>query len=350
MRFNLASFKIISKKAIVATMLAAISSSAAVAGNFLFRIDGLTPDSSTLCDDVAYSEGQRLKTFLANTLGLQIDVTDARCVDNGSHGPLARWDVEISYTAEKQLPIVSTYEVFSYFRPQFKTKEACIATIDSEKEIFTRQTKLDIFSAYCVIPSYSSDSWEINVTSFGNPERRPYAVSSNVFGTILGHTRETFTDMMSREFAKFGFEVAQLTVENALSHQNLAVRYYGDQTIRLEEMTISEFQNPTDCTQLVEDTQRILNDSDLRSFGVYCAKDPLARTGAALVSMSQTPSQMLIIKPETVYESIEACATAKPAVVDHYISDLKRDIKTGYCSFNGSSKKFSIVMIEKKRS
>ena len=350
MRLNLASFKIISKTAIVAIMIATVSSSAAVAGNFFFRIDGLTPDSSTLCDDVAYSEGQRLKSFLADGLGQQIEVTDARCVDTGSHGPLFRWDIRISYSAEKQLPIVSTYEIFSYFRPQFSTKEACIATIETEKEIFTRQTKLPVFSAYCVIPAYSSDSWEINVTGFGNPERRPYAVSSNVFGTILGHTRETFTEMMTREFAKFGFEVAQLTVENTLSHQNLAVRYYGDQNIRLEEMMIAEFQNPTDCTQLVDETQRVLNESDLRSLGVYCARDPLARTGAALVSMSQTPSQMLIIKPETVYNSVDDCIAAKSSVVDHYVKDLKRDIKAGYCSFNGTSKKFAVVMIEKKRS
>lgn len=324
-------------------------SSLASAGNYLFRIDGFSPDSSMLCDDLAFNEGQRLTTFVSDHIGQSINVTDTRCVRNDAPGPLARWDIEISYTAEKALPTIATNEAFGLSRPTFATKEACYARLDGEKEIFTRQTKLPVFQAYCVVPAYSSIGWEINVTGFGNSEIKPYSLYTNIFGTVLGHTRESFTEMMSKEFAKFGYEVAQLSVEGAMSHQNLAIRYYGKDLIRLEEMNIANFQNPSDCTQLIEDTQTALNAGDLRSFGVYCLRDPLSRVGAVLATMSQTPTSMLIISPETNYDSLEMCTTAKQGVVDHYRNDLRRDIKAGYCSLDLNSKKFRVVMIEKKK-
>lgn len=319
-------------------------------GNFLFRIDGVTPDPQVLCDDLAFSEGQRLVSFVDQNLGQKIDVTDARCVDPGSYGSLPHWQIEISYTAPSQLPVVSTHEVFSYFKPHYPTREACEATIDQEKEIFARQTKLPIFLSYCVIPSYSTDSWEINVTSFGRPERRPYAASSNVFGTILGHDRESFNSMISREFAKYGFEVAQVSLESALTHQNLAVRYYGQELIRFEETNIADFQTPAECTELVNQTQSALNEADLKNFGVYCERDPLVRTGATLIGLTQSPTSLLVINPGTVYETLESCQASKDAVTDHYRTNLRRDIKASFCSFKPDTKKFAVILVEKKKS
>ena len=321
----------------------------ASAGNFLFRLDGISPDSSTLCDDFAFSEAQRLTIFVQENLGQSINITDARCVANDGHGPFARWDIEISYSADKAIPTIATNEAFGLSRPTFATKDSCLATIEAEKEMFTRQTQLPVFIAYCVVPSYSSNAWEINVTGFGNPEIRPYSTWSNIFGTILGHTRESFTTMMAKEFAKFGYEVAQLSVEGAMSHQNLAIRYYGKSLIRLEEVNIAKFQTPSECSQLVNQTQSVLNAADLRSFGVYCIRDPLIRAGATLVTMSQTPTSMLIISPETIYETLDSCTAAKQSVVDHYITNLKRDVKAGYCSFETDDKKFKVVMLEKKK-
>jgi hypothetical protein len=316
---------------------------------YSLRFSNMPPLAGMECDDFAFNEGARLTKLIGNSIE-NFAITDTRCSPAEIGDNLDRWMVEISYQGKTKLEVVTTFDTITSERPGYESEAECKSALETEKSLFAAQTKLPVFAAYCRVPTFKKHPWEINVTGFGSAMIRPFSTHTSVNGTILGHNRESFTSMLKNTFKKYGNELAQVSIFGRLAYSTLAIRFYGNERIQLEETPLAVFNQQDFCMSEVSQTQSALNDAKTINFGVYCQKTAITPPLFELVTLTNARQGLTLAKPTTTYPNIEECLAAKPTVINHYVQNLKRDIKSGLCSYNRQDKKFTVVMIEKKRS
>ncbi len=333
-----------------AFVTATLFAGASYAGTFSIHFRHLPMIAGTNCDDYAYAEGQKFRDSILPTYP-DFSLVDSRCVFENNPGELPSWHVVISYDAAQKLPTVSTLEDAALARPGAATRKACEATLNTQKEIFTRQTKLAVLSAYCSVPMFDKMLWETAIFGVGQSEVRPYNASSNITGTVAGHSAESFIAMIKDGFKKLNAELAEISIERPFNFYTVAMTYYSKERFFFSESDIATFNSKEACLKEVAAATTALTDSHVVNLGVYCSGS--FANEIQLSSIVERNSNLNLASSETIYESFEACEAQKAQTVSHYRGSLHRDIKVGFCTaihdplvLNKS--RFQVVMIEKR--
>lgn len=324
-----------------------LSASTAYSASFSVRIPRIPPIAGKQCDDFAYAEGQRFREYA----GPGISVTDARCYKTAASGQIPSWNVAITYEAESKIEQVSTADENSLDNPGIATRAACDLALKEESARYTRLTKLPIFSAYCRMPTYQDDPWEVVVLGFGKAAIRPYTSSVTIFGDIVGHSHGSFATMLKQGFAKVGAELGQASITNRLAYSTLAIGFYSKERILLAGNRIATFTTKELCLPEVDAASKALSEAGVTSFGVYCRS--VYSNEIELSTVRDRNTRIVFSDSDKRYVSNELCMQDKAAVIAHYRNNLHRDIKAGFCSSprSGDTPKetqYRVVMIEKR--
>ena len=329
---------------------ATLFAGASYAGTFKIHFRHLPMIAGTNCDDYAYAEGQKFRDSILPTYP-NFTLVDSRCVFGDNPGEIPSWHVVVTYEADERLPTVSTLEDGALARPGTITRKACEAELNTQKEIFTRQTKVAVLNAYCRVPMFDKMLWETAIFGVGQSDVRPYNASSSITGTIAGHSVESFTTMIKDRFKKLNAELAEISIERPMSSSTVAMTYYSKERFFFTESEIATFNSKEACLKEVAAATTALTDSHVVNLGVYCSGS--FANEVQLSSIVERNSDLNLASSDTIYESFEACEAQKAQTISHYRSALHRDIKVGFCTaihdplvLNKS--KFQVVMIEKR--
>ena len=317
--------------------------------SFVTRIRHLPPVANTQCDDFAFAEGQRLHNYV----GAGISITDARCfMDASGPGELPYWNIAITYEATAALSIISTYDEFSVQgHPEFTKRDGCAAVVKDEVTRFTRITKLPAFASYCRVPSSRDGAWNAVVLGFGNAEIQPFTASVNLFGSIVGHSADSFIAMVKQGMTKIGVELGLASVTGKLAYSTLVMNYYSKEKVRFDNTLVATFATKEACSAEVATGVKALADAGVVNVGTFC--QAVFSNEIELTTIRDDRSKLTLSESDKLYDTNELCLQDKAAVVEHYRKDLKRDIKAGFCSAPrydgpGGNKKFHVVMVEKR--
>ena len=107
-----------------------------------------------LCDDVVFTEGQRLASYAQSHLGQSVQVTRAYCKTDDVGDHLPKWNMVIEYDSDRRLPAVSTINYQDMNHAGYKNAAECQANMEVERAAFTKNTGLAIFTSYCSIPLF----------------------------------------------------------------------------------------------------------------------------------------------------------------------------------------------------
>ena len=319
----------------------------ALAESFTQYFRDMPVRAGELCDDVVFTEGQRLASYAQSHLGQSVQVTRAYCKTDDVGDHLPKWNMVIEYDSDRRLPAVSTINYQDMNHAGYKNAAECQANMEVERAAFTKNTELAIFTSYCSIPLFRDFDSELTIIGFGTPAKSSFDVSFDLFGTIQGHTRDTFISMVGEGFSRLGFDAVHFSMNNHLPYFVMTARYYGSSKIRIEETNLVNLADDTSCPTIVSDVTNALNTSSTAHFGVYCMKDTSSRSKFKVAALLHDQSTLKLVTPETQYDDSAACESSRSAVIDHYRNDLRRQIIAGYCSLNGETKKFGVVLLEK---
>lgn len=331
-------------------LVAGILPGVAQAENFVLRLEGRTPVAGMLCDDFAFAEGQRLKEFVGDSMnGFQ--VLDSRCRLDDSYGSstATRWNIDISYSASEQLPMIATDSGYDIYPVGYLKKSDCESVRSVEVERFKRLTQLSVFAAVCKVPMFVPGLFTLSIVGFGDPAVKPFTSSFNVYSAILGHTRGTFRNMVATRMAADQFEVAELTYASHMAYDVFSLSYYGTEPTSMTDTTIGIFDKPDRCLLEVAGIERALTEAEVTQYAVFCGKPALPGTGShELTAIVKGSRSVSLITPETDYPTYDACNLQKAALTDHYRQQLNRDIRGAFCTVKKNAHLFNIVMIEKR--
>lgn len=328
-----------------------LASGVSYAGDFTLRLGGRAPVAGMLCDDLAYSEGQRLKQFIGDSFN-GFEFIEAHCRTSDDEGPIGsniRWDIVISYRAVSELPTVATDSHNDIYPVGYKLKADCENVLAAETARFTRLTGLPVFASICKTPMFSSMLYTPSVMGFGDPTLHPFSDSFDVYGGLFAHTEGTFKNMFVSRMAADHIEVGELTRSFQTAYYVYSFNYYAKEQIRVTNETIGLFDKPEHCVSEVSNVERALSESSVKQYAVFCTKPALAGTGRyELTAVTTDARHSAVVSPETIYETFEACQLEKGNVMDHYKTQLHRDIRGGICSLKKSSHSYIVVMFENK--
>lgn len=345
-----------SKRTLLSTTAAIFSAatlfaSASYGESFKFKLRSVPPIPGTNCDDFAYAEGQRLRDSVGTSVP-GFSLTDARCIQrDGNYGELPSWNIMITYESLEKLQSVSTVEDYALARPGTTTRQACETKLKDQIAIFTQQTGVAIFSAYCQVPMFENMLWETAIIGLGASEVRPFNASVTITGSIVGQTIETFSSMLRNEFKKLNAELAEVSTEGRLSSFMLATTYYSKERIRFQEFDLATFTTKENCLKEVAAATIALTEANVVTLGQYCHASVSDEIQISVLVESR--SKLNMSASDSIYESFDDCEAQKDKTVAHYRTALHRDIKLGLCSaIRGSDasyiNKFRVVMIEKR--
>ncbi len=317
----------------------------ALADNFVLHVDHVPPVAGTYCDDYAVSEGQRLKAFVGSRFG-SFDIVDARCNQQDHPTELEYWNLKITYSAAQKLPVVSTYADSVLDQPGFKTKSACDAALPAERVAFKTKTTLDVFSSYCFVPEFTDMRWSTAITGFGDTAVRPYTANATIFSNMESNTWVLFQQTLAGNLGKIGLSMYDFNVSNNTGYFTATFRYYGDHQIRPEPFTIARFDDPKDCKNAVQNTNVALQQAKTINYIAHCQDSGILGPGADLVTFGERQSPPKLINSGRSYTTFAVCMNELPQVLDHYRQNLHRDMTAGYCTHDGDTRTFKIIMIE----
>lgn len=324
-------------------------SATAFSETFRVRLAHIPPVANTQCDDFAYAEGQRFRDFI----GAGVTVTDARCVASEISSDYPYWNVHITYESNAEVQMVSTFDEVAISHPGILKREACEAQLKDESAKFTRLTQLKVFSAYCRSPNYREEAWEPVVVGFGNTAVKSFTVSVDIHGTVVGHTKDSFTNMIRQGLIKLGAELGQITTDGRFAYSTLAFSYYGKERFRVDNKRLAIFSTKEACSKEIGAATQGLAQAAVTHIGVYCSA--VYSDEIELIAMKDSRSKLTLSESSIIYETFDSCESQKAATVEHYRKDLHRDITVGFCTVpkepftvNGVKNKFKIVMIEKR--
>jgi hypothetical protein len=325
-----------------------LGSAVSYAGDYSLRLDGRAPIAGMLCDDLAYSEGQRFKEFIGDSFnGFEFVEAHCRTSDPVGVGTNLRWNIQISYRAVSELPTVATDMRFDYYPVGYKLKSDCEKVLPVEAARFTRLTGLPVFASICKTPRSSSQVYTVSVMGFGNTTVRPFTGSFEVYAGLFGHTEGTFKNMFVSRMAADHLEVGEFTRSKQATYYVYSFTYYGKEQIRLTNDTVGLFDKPEHCMTEVSNVERAMTESAVKQYAVVCTKPALPGTVRfELVVVANGARTSTIISPETTYDTFEACQLEKANVINHYKTQLHRDIRGGICSLKMNSRSYVVVMFE----
>lgn len=311
----------------------------AYAGSFKLGFLRMPHVANTLCDDHAYALGQKLQTDTGVT------VTDARCEMDDGHQVYPFWSIQISYEAPTRLFAVSTYDETVTYHPGFANRTSCEAALKSEQETFVARTKLPVFTAYCRTPYIKEGAWIPTIIGFGTAEFQPFTATVRTYGKIVGHTLDSLTSMIRQGLAQLGGEVSYMSVDRELTSSILTVSYYARERISLDASRIAVFVSEQICAREVASATGALTAAGITQVGVYCQAADAKKFD--LMALTDKRTKLTLSVSDRFYETYEACLQQKDSTVDHYRSNMHRDIKAGYCSLS-TQNRFHVTMIERK--
>lgn len=331
-------------KLLISLALAATLNPATLfAGISKLQLRNLPPVSGFICDDFALAEAARLKKFVGESFG-PFEIVDARCVSVDMGDDFGQWNLEISYSSKWMLPIVTTA---SSTGPGYKTQETCEDNLAVEQSLFTENTKLKVFTGYCMIPLYEGYTWNAQIIGFGAPDLSPFSTDVEIFGSVVGHTEKSFTEMLRDKFNFYGMDLAQTSTAGHFAYFTLAMRYYGKTPIRMESQTIVKYTSDSSCLSNLSSLEAAIASAGVPEYGVFCTTQQFNGQHSEIIALVNSNNRVLLVGPETVYTSETACASNIPSVVKHYVEQLGRDIKGGYCNMEEPGA-YTIIMLEKK--
>lgn len=314
--------------------------SAAYSGTFVARFYNVQPVANTNCDDHAFAMGQQFQATVAGTT-----VSDARCVPDEIGGEIPFWNISITYDATAAIPMLNSYDVASIYHAGYNTREACESARTAETARFNKVTGLTALTSFCRVPLFKSDQWYVSVIGFGNATLKPFETGIALWGNAIGHTAQSFSDMVRQGFARQNLELAYATLKSDIGHSTLAISYYAKERLRIDSSRIAIFANKDACLAAVADASKALGEAGVANFGTYCS---YAFSQVQLTTLRDDKSRITLSHSDKLYTTYAACLQEKAATVDHYRNDLKRDVKASFCSTAQDDARYHVVMIEKR--
>ena len=329
-----------------ATVGISLAAATANAGVYSLSIWDVQRRQDTSCEQMALNEGNRLVDFVQANLGRSIALRSAVCVDDEGGG-LPRWKFRISYESEAALPLVAAGRSTSSELPVYATAAECEAAIAPELAKFTANTGLAAFRSYCRVPLYKDSGWNLEILGFGVPRLAPRNISTEIFGTVMNHTRESYFEMISAQFRRDSMDVAHLVILNRFPYLGLAIRYYGNEDIRVAETGILGVEGKDNCVARAERVGMDLADHGFKNYGTYCSQHMLDKTRFTVTSLLPLESPLKLTLAPEAFKDLPACESQLEATIRYYRDDLRRDITNGYCSLDPKTKTYQTVLFER---
>jgi hypothetical protein len=320
---------------VLAFALSLVSTSA-MAGSFRHTLRNFPIAEGASCEESAFQIGQSFAAFGS------VSEVSSRCIDNWEGR--GKKDIEIRYTAEVVLNVISTSDSVTALSTggTYKSRETCEADMAAEIPVFEQLTGLRPFISYC--ESFGSfGDHRLHIKAIGEAAVRPYVTTLSTMGTILGHTRETFTAMIRARLKHLNAELAQLGPSTSPINSEMNIRYYGSDRLNYDEVVIAKFETAEACQAQVVSLFDILTAHDDKHLAVYCQNTGIV--GIELVAQASRSSELSLVVAEGEYKTAEECAAQVDAVVTKYRERYNHKVLMGACS-KVAREKFVVNLLE----
>lgn len=330
-------------------VIVGIVSSANAMGAKVFhhKMWGIAPVDGLSCDEYAWQAGERLADYVSSVpqgSGF-VKVVDSSCF-NDLGGGNGTWNVDIAYESESPLEKVSTTSNSSsvMYLPGYKTAEECEAALVNEQPFFENKTGLNVFAAWCRRASYPR--WELNIEAFGQAVLRPYLSGTTIFGKIVNHDIDSFSAVIRERFAARNAEITQLELAPAFAYQELRIRYYGSDQLRMVENVVVKTATGEQCLDQLQRLDANLQTNGVKTYGTFCTTGTPG-TAFELMSLTEKTESIRLSHPEETFEDFSACYAQRDAIAELYRTRYRRNVIDAVCGYNRDAKAYKVVVVDK---
>ncbi len=309
----------------------------AIAGNFSYLIKN-HPAQPKGCHETAADIGARFQQATS------IVPTRSRCMEETELG----YRIEISYTAEKPVELVSTSKAWGSITGigRYATIANCQAAMDQEAKIFVEETGLKVALNFCARDGLSGGKnvWYPRIDGFGTAKRTPQMSTYHFFGVPKGIDGPTIRERIFAGLRARGIRPVALVFRSHMAYGDAAVHYYGEDRINLELIEATKVATLEQC-----EAQNL----ELAAAYVGHANPPLVHyCGLPLIGNEFELNVLFTGKYPEVRSSSEKfktfadCEAERSTLVTFYKQTLKLPILLGLCSRGKLERQFSIALFE----
>ncbi len=269
-------------------------------------------------------------------------VVHAQCIENQK-----RYDLRLSYAAEKPVDIVTTIpDRISLTTIGFPNESDCLKDVEIELRNFRTETRLEPIIAYCVNSGTSTLAGEfvVRIDAMGTPLKRPYS-----FGRMVLPNIKTKVSALISEIEAGNLE--RLTVSRMrfprghVGGNDLALHYYSKDPVCMGFDRLITVNEANACDRLLPELRRLLNNGTEKPVGLVCGE----WSGETEVNLL-SPKDRYVVKQEEapqVFDSHSSCDLAKRKTFAFYSENLKRKVLGGVCHAKKDSKVVLSVFTER---
>jgi hypothetical protein len=255
--------------------------------------------------------------------------------------------VEIRYESAERLRFVSTHSSDSIYdlKGLYLTEEECVADRDNQMSIFTEQTGLEPFAAYCFKERGDDDlPWAVRMDAIGLSEIVPLFYSVHVGGKPKSPTEEDLVLEIDQQIANIGGKLVNVGFRSNAIMSTITIFFYGESKPLWNAHRINTNSSVEDCeTELVQIKQYYSDAGKPYYFG-YCGSTSTSPSRVALYSVV-ADTLMHGNQSAESYESFSECWRNRETILDSYQAN-DATVFGGICEFDYNTRVYRIRLLK----
>jgi hypothetical protein len=311
-RFSFALF------AVVSALFAGAASARAQGGYYSYYVLSY-PKVFPTCQEAADAVAGRLHEQTG------VAITSASC----SHETKTEYSLKIVYQADAELSRVTTdrTESVSGFAGSYGSLKDCAASLQTEIDLFTKNTGLDWVVAYCYnAPFYgSTQSYAVRIDGFGQPKKWPQWFEKSI--ARPEYTEDSLAAAIEERLEERGVDVARSFIRHdSTMFTRLNVRYYAAHaTLGLNDSY--GFDTLARCQATRDQVSSLYKSGGADVIIPFCSN---SSPSALYVVIFDIPMHLDVVADARPFETYEQCEGAKlDALATYQAKGIK--VYGGFC-------------------
>ncbi len=276
-----------------------------------------------------------------------LEVIESLCTLIGKTGNTIR----VTYRAHAVVPHVSTNSLDSSLdeRGGFKTEADCKAALGAEVEHFARATGLTPVVNYCSFEEYDRDyPWAVQMDAFGEAKQSPRHAGAYIFGSVLGYSQKSFTEMITANLLSQGVDARWARFRSSVGYGRLTVFYYAPSRVTLDDVTVTKVTEKEKCLGSIQELEAILSKYQPLPVVSFCAAESVGGY-YELISIFPFNRSLKFSPSAELYATYDKCQADRGRLVQYYQTELKRPVVGGFCGLGSSERgAWRITLLEAK--
>ncbi len=269
----------------------------------------------------------------------------SRCLSEKADG----YTIEITYVADKSLPVVSTSQATGGLSPlgRYASRQACDAAIAEEVDIFKAETRLTPAIVGCSRDGISSEKWAWypRIDAFGDSLKRPQKAGYQFFSVPQGMDGKTLRDKIFASLKARDIRPVALIFRSQMAYGEAALHFYAADRLKLQMFELTRNASLAACQAQDAELDSLFTGDPNPPLVHYCGKPVMGAASELNALFIGDPT--VEFRPSTErFKTVGECEAARPTLIQYYQQTLKLPVRGGFCGFDPFARDYRVTLVE----